>query len=512
MVTNSNIESESETEFESKYNSYGDFMSLYVEGFMTKLFSNGILNDIDAEQLQKYFSSPDDYQKEIENISMYFYISNAEVFQMLDLVKSLPSLKYKIRTFDKNSKYEKSLSIINKYLFKIKHKTLSRDILSQLTTSGTLVGIWLGDKKNIYPYIFDNLKYIYPAYRRNGEWVAVIDLSWFSTFTEWEREIQLANFSSFLSKEDYDKYSADIANKGLRYKELPQDRTFVLRTHTLKRNQRMGIGWATTGLLDITHKNKLKNMEKSVANKIINAIAVLTIGDADHLPENTNLKLPKAVKQKVHSGVKAALEKNQKNGVTVVSIPDFANLEFPDLNSEGLNPEKFTSINTDIDSSFGLSSAIKNGSGANFASAKLNAETFYKRIGVLLEDIETEVYCKLFNLILSSSDKDNYYLEYDKSMPLTLKEKVDFLSKLHVQEGFSLKAVIDLIDSVEFSEYLEQSFYEQEELNLPNRIKPYASAYTGGASEDNGRPSNDEATNENTIKTQNNDGNSLPSA
>jgi hypothetical protein len=495
-------------EFNNKVNSY-DFTSMYVEGFMTKLFSNGILNDIDAEQLQKYFSNPDDYQKELESISTYFYISNAEVFQMLDLVKSLPTLKYKINTFEKNTKYEKNMVLLNKYLFKIKHKSLSRDILSQLATAGTLIGIWLGDKKNIYPYIFDNLKYIYPAYRRNGQWIAVIDMSWFTTITEYERKAQFDNFSFILSEQDYNKYLNDTSNKSLRYFELPQERTFVLRTHTLKRNQRLGVGWATTGLLDIVHKNKLKNMEKSVANKIINAIAVLTIGNADPLPENTNSKLSKAVKQKVYAGVKAALEKNQKNGVTVVSLPDYADLEFPDMNSEGLNPDKFTSINTDINSSYGLSSAIKNGSGTNFSSAKLNAETFYKRVGVLLEDIETEVYCKLFNILLSSSDKDNYYLEYDKSMPLSLKEKVDFLSKLHVQEGFSLKAVIDLIDSVEFSEYLEQSFYEQEELDLPNRIKPYASAYT--STDEGGRPSDDETTNENSIKTKSNDGNSLPS-
>lgn len=500
-----------DAELERELNSYEDYMAQYVEGFMSKLFSDGILNDIDAEQLQRYLSNPNRYHKELEKISTYFYISNAEVFQLLDLVKSLPSLAYKINAFEKNQKYDKSILSINKFLYKVNHKSLTRDLLSQLVTSGTVVGIWLGDKKRLYPYVFDCIEYVFPAYRRNGEWVAVIDLAWFSKMTEWDREVQFINFESFLTKSDYEKYLNDTSSKQNRYIELPTDRTFVLRTHTLKRNQALGIGWSTTGLLDIIHKNKLKNMEKSVANKIINAIAVLTIGDASKLPENTNLKLPKPVKKKVYTGVKLALEKNQKNGITVVSIPDFSKIEFPDMKSDALDPDKFEAINSDINSSYGLSSAIKNGSGDNYASAKLNVETLYKRIGVLLEDIGREVYDKAFNLILGASDRDNFYIEYDKNMPITLKEKIDYLLKLHAQEGFSLKAVIDLIGDVEFKEYVEQSIHEQTNMKLPEKIKPYASSYTGGLAGEPGKPSSDEATNDNTIKSKSNDSNSLPS-
>lgn len=473
------------------------------------MFSNGILNEIDATQLQKYFANPEQYQKEIENITAYLYISNGEVFQLLDLIKSLPSLNYKIKSFEKNSKYEKNISLLNRFMYKAKHRTLTRDILSQLVTAGTLVGIWMGDKRKLYPYVFDDLRYIYPSYRKNGEWVSVIDLLWFSQMTEEERESQLENFSPFSIRDYYEKYLANPSSRS-RYFELPLDRTFVLRTHTLKRNQRFGIGWATSGLFDIIHKKKLKDMEKSVANKIINAIAVLTIGNSES-PDYTNLKLNKDLKKKIHLGVKNALEKKEKGGVTVVTIPDFSKLEFPDMKSDALDPEKFESINLDIDSAFGISSAIKNGTGANFASAKLNLDVLYRRIGVLLEDVETEVYSKGFNLTLPSSESDNFYLEYDKNIPLTLKEKLDYLNKLHIQEGFSLKAVIDLIDGVEFNEYVEQSIYEQEVLKLQEKIKPYASAFTGGTNE-GGAPTVDNIENESTVKTQENNGNSLPTS
>jgi hypothetical protein len=492
------------------FNAYENHLSTFVEGFMTELFSHGILNDIDAKQLQRYFANPDKHHKEIEKLTTYLYISNGEVFQLLDLVKSLPSLKHKIKMLEQTNKHEKNLSILSKFMNKVKHKSLTRDLLSQTATTGTLIGMWLGDKKKLFPYIFDELKYIYPAYRRNGDWIAVIDLSWFDQLSDIEREIQFRNFSFLPLREAYEKYHITYSASD-RLFELPQERTFVLRTHTLKRNQRYGISWATTGLFDILHKNKLKDMEKSVANKIINAIAVLTVGSEEN-PEYANMKLSKPIKQKIHHGVKNALEKKEKGGVTVVTIPEYASLDFPDMKSEALDPKKFESINSDVDSAFGISSTLKNGQGANFASAKLNLEILYRRIGVLLEEIETEVYAKAFNILLPTSENDNYYLEYDKSVPLSLKERLDYLNKLHVQEGFSLKAVIDLIDGVEFNEYIEQSIYEQETLKLQEKIKPYASAYTGGVTDEGGAPTVDSLENESTVKTQENNGNSLPTS
>ena len=56
--------------------------------------------------------------------------------------------------------------MINKALHKIKHKRLTRDLLKQTAASGTLVGIWLGDKNNIYPYVFDDVRMAFPAYRK----------------------------------------------------------------------------------------------------------------------------------------------------------------------------------------------------------------------------------------------------------------------------------------------------------------------------------------------------------
>ena len=51
------------------------------------------------------------------------------------------------------------------------------------------------------------------------------------------------------------------------------------------------------------------------------------------------------------------------------------------------------------------------------------------------------------------------------------------LQRLH-SEGFSLKAVIDMIPSIEYKAYIDQSLYEQEVLKLYESIAPPLSSYT----------------------------------
>ncbi|MFT0803227.1 hypothetical protein VSK91_19500 [Bacillus swezeyi] len=505
MTDINKIDIESE-EYKKLLNDYSTYVSTFASGFVSNLFSQGIISEVDAKQLKEYFSDPDEFQEEIEDLAQYFYISTAEIHQLFELIEALPTLNYKIDSFTKSKSSDKHISLLNKALHKVKHKRLTRDLLKQTAAAGTLVGIWLGDAKSPYPFVFDSVKYVFPAFRRNGDWVCLIDMEYFSNIKEEYRKELLNSFSPFIKNSDYENFLQD--REKYRYKELPQERTFPLRTGTLKRNQGLGTSWVTPGLYDVLHKKKLKDVERAIANKIINAVAVLTIGTDKNDGEYTNLKLPKAVKQKVHSGVKSALEKNNKDGVTVVSIPDFANLAFPDVKADGLDGAKFDHINSDIQSAYGLSGSLLNGDGGNYATSSLNLDTFYKRIGVLMEEVEQEVYQKLFNLILPASQEDNYYMNYDKDKPLTLKEKMDILIKLN-DKGWSIKHVIDNIAGVSWESYLEQTLHETDGLNLQDKIKPYQTSYTYTGNEA-GHPVVDESTNENTIKSATSNGNSLP--
>lgn len=487
-TTSKKVDIETEQEY-----SINSIASSFAESFVSNMFGDGIVKEVSMAKLSEYLSNPDSYIQTLSKLAQYYYITTGDVFQLFELTRVLPTLNYKINVTDKSKDYEKNLAKCNKTLKRIKHRQLTRDIISQEISTGTLTGIWLGKKTNPYLHIFENPEKVKPAYRLNGDWVIQFDLQQLDELNDYERDILFRNLEPYVTLSQYNAYQNDTTNPRVRYIDLPQNRTVCLRTHTLSRNQQFGTNWATTGLFDLQHKKKMKDLEKAVANKIISAVAVLTIGH-EKLEQYTNLKLNPTLKKKIHSGVKSALEKNQSQGVTVISIPDFAKLEFPEMKSDALEPKKFESINNDISASYGVSTALTNGTTANNSAAKLNLEILYKRIAILLEDIETEVYDKLFQLILPSAVAEDYHMEYDKEPPLTLKDKLDTLSKLHVQEGFSLKAVVDMLPGMDFAEYINQSIYEQEELKLQERIKPYQSSFTNTVdNSDAGRPEVEDA-------------------
>lgn len=482
--------------------------------FKAGMFNQGIEKDVSEEVLRKWMSNPETYKDELSKYAMYQYITNGDVFQLFDLIRIMPSLNYRIKTLKVNTKNEKYSLECRRALKSINHTELTRDILAQTISTGTLVGLWVGreDKKSKeYPYlmIFDDLEYFFPARRVNGKWAVWCDLAYFDTIVDYDEKLDvISNLHPYVTIEDYTNYK----NNGEKYRfiEFPIERSICIRTHTLKRNQRFGMPWNTQAIEDIKHKQKLRNLEKVASNKVMNAVAVLTLGIKDD-DKRTYKALGEKLTKSVFENVKKGLMNNVDGEASVVGLPEWAKLEYPDQKTDVLNPDKIESVNEDINNSTGLSRTLTNGKGGNYASAKLNMDILFSRIGVLLETIETEVYNKLIKIILPSSVSEDYYMEYEKSSPLTNKEKVDILHKL-VSMGYSLRPLIELI-GLDFDDYIENSKWEIETLKLREKIFPPLNTNNISSNDDvGGRPPKDNETNENTIKSKEQDGNNSPNA
>lgn len=496
-------------DFEKSVNEYLQKANEDVFGtFQSQIFQDGIIKSVDEATVQRWLANPDNYIEDLEKFTAYAYISNPSVFQHYDLTSVLPSLNYKIKSLEHDDNYKSNISKINKTIKTTKHRPLTRELITQLIGSGTLCGLWVGTSKKPFLYVFDDLKYIFPAIRSSEDngWVIWLDLKWFDGMNEIQRKYVFETLSPYVTENDYKRYTQN--QDEVRYIELPYDRSVCLRTHTLNVNQRFGIPWATQSFVDILHKEKLRNLEKSIANKVINSVAVLTLGNEKY--DEANLKGKKKV---TYQEVKRGLERNQTaTGITVIGIPQWASLVFPDIKTDGLNPEKFKSLDSDINaSSSGVMSTI-NGT-ANYSSGNLTLEIMYRKIGAILEQIESEVYQKLINIILPNKYRDIYSIEYDKSKPLSTEKKVENLSKLNASFGTSMKAVVDEIEGVDYEQFIEDTLYEQETLKLPTRIRPYSSAYTSTGKENGngGAPNDSDPNNDSTITTKGNGGNNSPS-
>lgn len=482
--------------------------------FKSDIFNQGIEKDIPEEVLRQWMSNPETYKKELSKYAMYQFISNGDIFQLFDLVRVMPSLNYRIKTLKTNSRNDKHSLECRRALKNINHKELTRDILTQTISSGTLVGLWVGkeDKKSKeYPYlmIFDDLEHFFPARRKNGKWTVWGDLSYFDKILDLEEKIDmLSNLEPYITIDDYINYK----KKGDKYRfvEFPLERSVCIRTHTLKRNQRFGLPWNTQAIEDIKHKQKLRNLEKVASNKVMNAVAVLTLGIKDN--DKLSYKaLGEKLTKSVFENVKHGLMNNVDGEASVVGLPEWAKLEYPDQKTDVLNPDKIDSVNDDINNDIGYSRTLTNGKGGNYASAKLNIDIIFSRVGELLENIESEVYNKLIKIILPNSVGDDYYMEYEKASPLTNKEKADMLFKL-ASMGYSLRPLVEIL-GLDFDDYIENSKWEIETLKLREVISPPLNTNNISSNDDvRGRPPKDDETNENTIKSKEQNGNNSPDA
>ena len=486
-----------------------------ISSFDTSMFNSGIGKDLNIEQIQTYLKDPIKYKKELSEISKWFYVSNGDVFQLYDLARNLCRLNYSLNCYDKDVKVVQTYKNLNKNLRRINHREITRDIISQTIINGTTVGIWLGKKDNLYPYFFDDLENFFPAYRKNNKWVVWMDLSYLDNLTEVKRQIFFEEFKGVIDESDYQLYKSDSSK--YKYLELPVENTFCIRTHVFGHNQRFGIPWSTQSTTDNMHKKKLKDLEKSVANKIINSTAILTIG-SDKFPEDRNINLPRTVKTKTFRGVKKALTDSESNTVSVISLPEFAKIDFRDENANKLESDKFESIDKDLQLALGYNNGLITGNGT-FAANNLSLEILYSKIFELLEMIETEVFDKFLNLYTGTKkDNGNYYFEYVKEIPLKTSERMDALYKLQAQ-GFSIKPIIEAAN-LDYANYIDDSVYEIEKMKLRDKIYPSATMYTTSSKDLQENKNKDKESdtetldkeNENNEKALENDANNQPKA
>jgi hypothetical protein len=455
----------------------------------------------DINDIYKWQLDPVKYNKNIRNLSLYWYSQKGVLSEVCDLYKTLPTLDSSISCSNKDySNYDSDMKSIYKFDSRIT-KNQIREMLLECAIMGTLITYRRGTIATPYIQILD-LDYYYPARIKNGRWEVECDLMKFAdgtaqqkSFRSKPQDMNIRDFESVTAKpelnsqpqEVIDAFNAWKDSRGLKQNniyQLSMSKTGVVKNKSRQR-ERYGRPVGIAAFEDLLHKDLLKLAERAVVDKVIQTLLVVRLGEG-----GTDGYVPSTEQAgKVYNSIKAVLNEETKDSQNkLVGIPYWATIEALKVDLGIFENNKYEQIDQDILVSLGVSGILNAGQGNNYSSGKINENIFYSKVFDILEQIADEVFNVQFNQIVPNSDI-NFKKTFTRTVTVDNDTKLQVLQTL-LDKGGSIKSVLDEV-GVNFDDYIKQIKYEAEEVKTHDLLIPYQSTYTMSDGSDTGRPTGD---------------------
>lgn len=476
--------------------------------FVTQYGSGSSLSDIKLSDLYRLLKNPYSNIKEIQKASKYLTNKHGVIKETLKALSSLPDLNYilswsEVDDVKKLKKYEKK---VHDFLDEIDFKTVIRNGLFEVGEMGTIVTC-LRSKKYVQFLDIDDLRI---NRQRNGKWVVEFDLSKINSYSTVQDK--LAIIESLPDEITIARYNL-YKNKGDDYRYVELKNCDVINIDS-NRNFPYGLPMTIGAWSSILQKEMIDRVERSVADRLLKTIVILSAG---HLDKDSTKPVPKEVIQAYFKEVSSLLQKkdggnsrNENSGTGTIALPHFLKLDTLKVDTELFKKELYQKIDSDIYASLGVSPAIiwGGGSSGNFSAATLNSQKFFRYIFTILEKFETLVN-QYIKQILPSSVSCKFLLS--KNTMLDKDKYIDKYKDLYMQTGIS-KFWLESLTGIPYQDIIKQAEYERNMLSTETILNPPQNAYTQSGKSNNGtgRPSEENPTNENTIKSKGSGGNNNP--
>ena len=499
----------------------------------TKTYFN-ILCDYRISELVKMVQEPmvDSNNEQLRIISRRFYSSDGILRNTLDYMKALPSLDYIITNYTNGASSKANKEIVRYVLRKIKHKQFIRDAILKGCIDGiAFYYLDVGNKK------VDHTKFI-SQFQAIGisevnslkPKLAKINAAIKSLPTDYCRIIGTKNNSYVVAFDlDYFNQGAESAEKKLKkypsefadaYKKWIKNKTsegqmFILdnsKTIVHKISSNLDEPWGRPLVLgaiqDILYSDDFRNTKRNLLDNINNKIIFETFPEGKTAGTSA---LTKQQQQDQHNAVKNAVQSKQSvNGTTFFSVAAGTKIDSIDIKTDLFDNDYESNLDTKVGTDLGFAASLLNASGTtSFSSQQTNLDLVTSQIFEWIEEIVAELN-KVINYNILNLDYVDVEINY---LPIThLNRSKHFetakdlftigrgsLSYLANCAGLSKEMYFAMLD-----EQLEEGIMDKYPVN--------ATSYNTSGNDDNsvGRPSNDDSTNENTIRSKTNNSNEQP--
>jgi len=457
--------------------------------------SESLYNTVSKQQLQKWLQRPITFNKQLRNLSMYWYGLKGVINRTYEMYKNMHSLDSAL-SIDNPLKvdFKEDLMRIKKFDKGINKKSVIRDIILESVAKGTTIGYIHGTAVNRYAQLLD-LEYYTPKQIVNGVWQVEVDLVKFAQISKNKNDD--FPYDYVFSGKDLDPMAelrlqpkeVQDAYRNFQSTKSKQDRQYLLnlnKTFVIKvmctQSERLGRPIGVPAFEDLLHKEIIRDAETALIDRVINMMLVLKLGETG----KDGFKPNNDTRQAIAKEIKKALTNQTLKGLKLVGIPYWAELEALKTDLSLFDKEKYETIDNDIMVSLGVSGIMGGSKENSFAGGQLMSALFMTNILSILEQIEENLFNYQYNILVPNSTV-TFKRIFNRTIVLDNKQKIDILNKL-VDKGGSIRYLLDAI-GIDLDEYVANVEYEKETLGVNDIFEPFQTSFTmSGDGGEGGRP------------------------
>nr|DAX13657.1 MAG TPA: Portal protein [Bacteriophage sp.] len=510
-----------------EYNSYfGSIAS-------TDIFGCNLYNEFTPEEIRSIVKDPIANHDLTRRLAMFVYNSEGVVTNSIDYMVSLPCLDRvvygKKRLFGK-TKLNKNKDLMLSTLENINDKQFIRDALFTDMNEGNCFYYFEVTKKPndntkaLSDYDVENIielcdmgmnasiiplpyEYTKIVGRKNNRNVIAFNLRYFDEkcVTQDEKNRKLK------------KYPSEIRNGYLQWEKgnftgnnwliLDNKRTIAHKIKC-KISEPWGRPLAIAAIADILYQNEFVDTKRNVLKELNNRIVVQTLPEGK---DKGSCALTKSQQEDQHNKVKqAVMTKNNRGGTSFFTVSAGTKIDTLDVGTTDIFDSKNEGDLTDkIALDLGFAAQLLGASSTGtFAGGQHNLEMVNAQIYTWIQELQTELnYVINENIIKDRRNRVEVY--YLPTSLVNRQQFFDMMKNLYLQASGSMTMLIastginpDIYFNILDEEYDNKIF---------DKYVPHLTSNTISKDDQvGGRPKTDNPT-ENTVKSQNNDGNNLPS-
>ena len=510
-----------------EYNSYfGSIAS-------TDIFGCNLYDEFTPEEIRSIVKDPIENHSLTRRLAMFVYNSEGVVTNSIDYMVSLPCLDRVIygkkRLFAK-TKLNKNKDLMLSTLENINDKQFIRDALFTDMNEGNCFYYFEVTKKAnnktkaLSDYDVENIvelcdmgmnasiiplpyEYTKIVGRKNNRNVIAFNLKYFdekcTTKEEQNRKLK--------------KYPAEIRNGYFQWEKgnfVGNNWLILDNKHTIahkikcKISEPWGRPLAIAAIADILYQNEFVDTKRNVLKELNNRIVVQTLPEGK---DKGSCALTKSQQEDQHNKVKqAVMTKNNRGGTSFFTVSAGTKIDTLNVGTTDIFDSKNEGDLTDkIALDLGFAAQLLGASSTGtFAGGQHNLEMVNAQIYAWIQELQTELNYVINENIIK--DKRNRVEVYYLPTSLVNREQFfDMMKNLYLQASGSMTMLIastginpDIYFNILDEEYDNKIF---------DKYVPHLTSNTISKDDQvGGRPKTDNPT-ENTVKSQNNDGNNLPS-